>query len=73
MAKVGAEMGITIHIGRPENNEYFRFTVRIDEIDTEQPIEGQLGGVRNTLNKLVPIIEAGLEKKVTEELGRILR
>lgn len=68
MAKVGVEIGMTMHIGRPENNEYLKFTVRVDEIDTERPVPAQLEETRNALNELIPFVEAGLEKKIKEAM-----
>lgn len=73
MAKVGVELGVTMHIGRPDNNEYLKFTVKVDDVDTEKELGPQLEETKAVLNNLIGFVETGLEKKITEELKRNLR
>ena len=72
MAKVGISIGVTMHIGAPANNEYLKYTITIDEVDTEIPLEGQLQSIRDTLNWVNATAEKGLERKIEEEMGRKL-
>ena len=70
MATVGCEIGVTLHIGTPERNEYLRFTLRADGIDAEQPVGTQMDSIKAALNEVVGVLETGLERKIQEELGR---
>jgi hypothetical protein len=62
-----------MHIGDPGHNEYMRFMVRVDEIDTEQPLEKQLADAKQSLRETVTLVEQELEAKIEQELGRRLQ
>jgi len=45
------KLGVTMLIGNPQNHEYFRCEVGLEGIDTEQPIEAQLGKTGNVMEE----------------------
>lgn len=73
MPKIGAELSVTMHIGNPGANEYLRFAVRIDDINTEQSLEKQLADAKQSLRETVALVEQELEAKIEQELGRRLQ
>ena len=69
MAKVGLELGVTMHLGKLEHNEYFRCLVKIDEIDTEKPLDEQLAAVDGSIEGVMAMAAQKLNAEVEKVLG----
>ena len=70
MAKIGVSLGVTLHIGPPDNNEYYRMFLTLDEIDTERPLNEQLEQAGQAMRASFDWLENGLNAKIDEALKR---
>lgn len=69
MAKVSIEGGFTIHIGNPALNEYGKVNVKVEDIDTEIPLEDQLKSMGTALDRTWEVLRGELDKVATDTIG----
>jgi hypothetical protein len=68
MAKVSMHLGFTFRVGDLSTNQYGRIDYSIDQIDTELPIDDQLGDVERITDKVWEV----LKTKVDDQLEGLL-
>jgi hypothetical protein len=68
MAKVSMHLGFTFRVGDLSTNQYGRIDYSIDQIDTELPIDDQLGDVERITDKVWEV----LKSKVDDQLEGLL-
>ena len=68
MAKVSMHLGFTFRVGDLSTNQYGRIDYSIDQIDTELPIDDQLGDVTLVTDK----VWEALKNKVDDQIEGLL-
>jgi hypothetical protein len=68
MAKVSMHLGFTFRVGDLSTNQYGRIDYSIDQIDTELPIDDQLGDVEQITDK----VWEALKNKVDDQIEGLL-
>ena len=69
MAKIGAGITMTVHIGDPQRNEYAKVRISIDEIDTEQEIFPQLQRSAAAIKETYGMLGTIVDRRINEMLG----
>ena len=72
MARVSVEVGVTLHIGNPSNNEYLKVSAGIHDIDTELDLRDQLEIAHDYLNGTWALVSERIEQRIKEEMDRAI-
>lgn len=71
MAKIGAELSITMHIGPASANEYAKFRVSIDDIDTDRTalnVGEQIQDALSALRATMDAVSAEMDRQIENQM-----
>jgi len=69
MPLISYQVGMTMHLGDPKNNEYIKQTVEVTEFDTSVDLDEQIQQVHETFHKLAQWADEQLADKMMKALG----
>ena len=69
MPLITVHAGITIHIGRPQDNEYFKLDVEFKDIDTENDLKTQFNSCHKASKAAIARVTTLLDKSIQETLS----
>ena len=70
MAKIDFQLGMTMHIGQPSNNEYIKMTLGVSDFDTELDFAEQITKVHTTAHQVMSWMEDQMGGKMAEQLQK---
>jgi hypothetical protein len=70
MALISYQVGMTMHIGNPSNNEYIKKTLEVKDFDTELDFSEQIQKVHATFHQLAQWGDEQLANAIMEALDK---
>lgn len=71
--KVTVKAGVTLHISRPDINEFVKLEVEVGEVDTELDLDDQMAIAKEYMDRTYLVVGQKLEERIKQELGRDVR